>query len=131
MKSKMIYAIIVTIILAAGSIAYAENCDSNTIVRRWITERDDVSLKLLQSWCKGQNPRESASDVALMLSNELYICGKCRNDPDFLKNNLILLNTGAQPKVETIPVILLERMLGYPILSPHRDFPNALGGGAK
>lgn len=129
MKSKLICTTVVFLFLVVGSIANADNCTSNTIVKRWVTERDEVSLRLLQGWCKGQNPRESASDVALILSNELYICGKCRNDPDFLKSNLILLNTGARPKVETIPIIVLEKMLGYPILSPHRDFPNALGGG--
>lgn len=123
------YTTIMILLMFGNSIASADNCVSNTIVKRWIAERDDVSLRLLQNWCKGQSPRESSSDVALILSNELYIGGKCRNDPDFLKTNLILLNTGARPKVETIPIIILERMLGYPILSPHRDFPNALGGG--
>ena len=118
---------LITVLIFAGCIVssvYAGSCFSDTIVKRWLEERDRAAERVVQMWARGDLPGVFASQVAVILSNEIYLCSKCREDNDFLKNNLYILNKGSQPTVETVPGILIEQLIGIDLLSPWNQFPN-------
>ena len=123
MKKLCVYAVFLVIVFSGVSSAFAGSCQSDTVVKRWIEERDRITVHIVQAWAGGTAPKELASEIAVVLSNEFYICSKCRNEIDFLKTNLRILNGGSSPKMETIPAVILEQLIGYPVLSPWTQFP--------
>ena len=123
MKRLMVCVLFVLCMGLNLSTALAGDCYSDMVVRRWIEERDRAEERVVQAWAKGALPEEFASEVAVILSNEFYVCSKCRDEDDFLKENLHILNKGSDPKVETVPATILERLVGQEILSPWRQFP--------
>ena len=123
MKKVSVYTVFLVIIFSGVSSAFAGSCQYDTVVKRWIEERDKTAVQIVQVWARGIDPEELASEIAVVLSNEFYICSKCRNEIDFLKQNLRILNGGSKPKVETIPAVLLEQLIGYPVFSPWTQFP--------
>jgi len=62
--------------------------------------------------------------VAVILSNEFYIFSQCREQPDFLETRIYVINEGPEPKVETVPAIIIEHLVGKDILSPWNQFPS-------
>lgn len=106
------------------SSAKAGDCYSDMVVKRWIQERDRAEERVVQAWAKGASPADFAPDVAVIISNEFYVCSQCRSQNDFLKKNLNVLNKGSNPKVETVPAMMLEELIGQQILSPWRQFPS-------
>jgi len=124
MKSIMVFTAIIGIILAAPVMASAGDCHTDRVVKRWLEDRDRAEERVVQMWARGASPDDFASDVAVILSNEFYICSKCRENSGFLEQNLHLLNSGSAPKIEAVPAILLERLIGSVILSPWRQFPS-------
>ncbi|HID10580.1 MAG TPA: hypothetical protein EYP17_04685 [Candidatus Latescibacteria bacterium] len=112
-------------LLLVASQAVAADCRSDRIVQRWLEERDRAAQHVVRTWARGAPLEEIAPGLAVMLSNEIYVCSKCRGQEDFLRENLILLGAGSEPKVETVPAIILERMLGTDLLSPWKQFPFA------
>lgn len=123
MKKLCVYAVILVVAFSGVSFAFAGSCQSDTVVKRWIEERDRKAVHIVRAWAGGTTPRELASEIAVILSNEFYMCSKCRNEIDFLKTNLRILNGGSSPKMETIPAVILEQLMGYPVLSPWTQFP--------
>ena len=123
MKKLCVYAVFLVVVFSGLSSAFAGSCRSDTVVKRWIEERDKIAVHIVQAWAGGTDPKELASEIAVVLSNEFYICSKCRNEIDFLKTNLRILNGRSSPKVETIPAVILEQLIGYPVLSPWTQFP--------
>lgn len=105
-------------------IAIAGDCHTDTIVNRWMDERDRAEEQVVQLWSKGLLPEIFAEKVAVILANEFYICSKCRDEFEFLKDNVHVLKNGISPRVETVPTIILERMVGDRILSPWQQFPS-------
>lgn len=122
MKKTMVSLLVLLGVILTISQASAGSCYSDSIVMGWIAERDRAERTVIQAWAKGASPQDLAPDIALLLSNEFYICSKCRDNTQFLKNHLHILNNGSSPKVETVPAMILERLIGYPILSPHLQF---------
>ena len=124
MKKLCVYAVVLVVVFSGVSSAFAGSCQSDTVVKRWIEERDKVAVHIVQAWAGGIAPKELASEIAVVLSNEFYICSKCRDQKDFLKANLILLGRGSNPKVETVPGMILEYLVGHELLSPWSQFPS-------
>ena len=120
MKKLMVCVLFLSGMALNLSTALAGDCYSDMVVRRWIEERDRAEERVVQVWAKGASPEEFASEVAVILSNEFYVCSKCRDENDFLH----ILNKGSDPKVETVPATILERLVGQEILSPWRQFPS-------
>ena len=104
------------------SVAMAGNCRTDAVAKRWVDERNRAEVLVLQSWARGETVDRYASQVALIFSDELYLCSACRNDGAFLKENLHVLGKGVDPTVETIPGMILERFLGKGFLSPRREY---------
>jgi len=123
MKKLMVCILFVLCIGLDFSTAFAGDCYSDMVVRRWVEERDRAEEQVVQAWAKGASPEQFAPGVAIILSNEFYICSKCRDDSEFLKQKLHILNKGTDAKVETVPAMILEQLIGDQILSPYRQFP--------
>ena len=82
MKRLMVCVLFVLCIGLDFSTALAGDCYSDMVVRRWIEERDKAEERVVQAWAKGASPEQFASGVAIILSNEFYICSKCRDDSE-------------------------------------------------
>jgi len=132
MKEKMALAGVVFWFVAictflGVSPGMAADCRHDPIVRDWIIERDQAEQHLLSEWAKGAPTDKLASDVSVILSSELFIASKCRSE-GFLKQNLHFLGAGSDDlRVETLPCMILERILGKDILSPHKNFTSKEG----
>jgi len=124
MKKLMVCVAFLSVITFGGSVAIAGSCYSDKVVKGWIEERDRAEEYVVQAWARGAAPEQVASQVAVILSNEIYMCSKCRDERNFLKSNLHILGKGSDPKVETVPGMILERLVGYEILSPRIQFPS-------
>jgi len=130
MKKFLIHIIYLVIIVTSPTMAIAGECYSDTVVKRWIDERDRAEERVLQLWAKGSSTEDFASHVAVILSNEFYICSKCRNNGEFLGQSIHVLKKGTSSlKVESVPAIILERMVGQELLSPWQQFPAKKGKG--
>ncbi len=70
----------------------------------------------------GMPVEDLASDIAVIFADEIYILSKCREQTDFLNTHVYVIN-GTDPQVETVPAIILEKVLGHDILSPWNQFP--------
>ncbi len=125
MKRSIICFILVSAMVLNVSTAMAGDCNSDLVVKRWIKERDKVEEHVVQIWAQGASPEEFASKVAVILSNEFYVGSRCRNESDFLARNLHILNKGSNLKVETVPAMILEHLVGHQILSPWNQFPSS------
>ena len=123
MKKLMICVLFLSGMALSVSNATAGDCYSDMVVKRWVQERDRAEERVVQAWAKGASPADFAPDVAVIISNEFYVCSQCREQNDFLKENLDILNKGSNPKVETVPAMILEHLVGQQILSPWRQFP--------
>jgi len=121
---RLIVCMSVLVVMGISGSAVAGNCYSDRVVKGWLEERDRAEESVVQVWARGASPDQFASEVAVILSNELYICSKCRNEKDFLKVNMHILGRGSDPKVENVPGIILERLIGDDILSPWKQFPS-------
>ena len=108
------------------SVSMAADCRHDPIVRDWIIDRDRAEQHVLSQWAKGAPAGALASDVAVIVSTELFIGSTCRNEV-FLKQNLHFLGVGDDLTVETLPCMILERILGRDILSPHKNFEKKEG----
>ena len=124
MKKLMVCAVVLWVVTFGGSAAIAGSCYSDKVVKGWNEERDRAEEYVVQAWTRGASPEQLASRVAVILSNELYMLSKCRDERNFLKSNLHILGKGPDPKLETVPGIILERLVGYEILSPRIQFPS-------
>ena len=123
MKRLMICVLFLSGMALSVSNTIAGDCYSDMVVKRWIQERDRAAERVVQAWAKGGSPADFAPDVAVIISNEFYVCSQCRGQNDFLRENLNILNNGSNPKVETVPAMILEHLIGQQILSPWRQFP--------
>lgn len=128
MKRLLICLFLLQAAILGPAQAVAADCYSDGIVQRWLDERDRAAERVVQIWARGAPLEDLVSEVAVMLSNEIYVCSKCREQEGFLRENLILLGRGSEPKVETVPAIILERLLGTDLLSPRKEFPFAQKG---
>lgn len=99
MKKLIVCVLFVSCIGLNLSIAFAGDCYLDMVVRRWIEERDSAEERVVQAWAKGASPEQFASGVAIILSNEFYICSQCRDDSKFLKQKLHILNKGSDAKL--------------------------------
>ena len=127
MIKLMIFGLSLLIGICTSSTVLAGDCHSDTVVKRWLEERDGAAKQVVQVWIKGAQPDDYASDVAVTLSNELYICSKCRGQEDFLTQNLIILGKESNPNVKTVPGMILEYLVGQELLSPYNQFPSDRG----
>jgi hypothetical protein len=109
----------------------AADCYSDFVVKGWLEERDRAEKRVVQAWAKGASSEELASDIAIILANELYLCSTCRNQVDFLEEHLHVLNNGDSPAVDTVPARILETFVGGEFLSPWRQFPKGRRGMEK
>ena len=124
MKTLIVCFFALWVVILDVSVAVSGDCYSDTIVKRWLEERDRAEEHVVQVWAKGASPEEFAPEVAVILSNEFYVCSKCRDQEDFLKGNLHVLGRGSNPKVETVPGMILEHLVGREMLSPWSQFPS-------
>lgn len=131
MKRVMIYVFFLWVMVFSAAAAMAGDCYTDTIVKRWIEERDEAAEHVVQAWIRGASVEEFASDVAVILSNELYVCSQCRDQRRFLEGNIYILKGKFHPKLETVPGSILERLVGRDLLSPWTQFPLAQKGGAR
>ena len=118
--------ILVTVLLVLTGFwgtALAGSCYSDRVVKGWLTERDRSEERVVQLWARGASPDEFAPHVAVILANELYICSQCRDEKEFLEQNVHILGKASEPKVENVPGMILERFMGYDILSPKKLSP--------
>ena len=132
MKEKMTVAGVILWLAAVGTFGWgspglAADCRHDPIVRDWIIERDQAEQDLLSDWAKGAPTERLASHVGIIVSSELFIGSKCRTE-GFLKQNLHFLGKDSDDlRVETLPCMILERILGKDILSPHKNFTSKEG----
>ena len=131
MKRAMICVFFLWVMVFSAASAMAGDCYTDTIVKRWLEERDEAAEHVVQEWIRGALLEEFASEVAVILSNELYVCSQCRDQKGFLEGNIYILKGKFHPKLETVPGIILERLVGHDLLSPWTQFPLAQKGGAK
>ena len=124
MKRNIVFIVCVWIVCFFPRTVLSADCYSNLVVSGWLAERDRAEKGVVKAWAKGHPAEELASDIAVILANELYLCSTCRDQADFLKENLHLLNKDDASKVETVPAMILEVILGQDILSPWRQFPS-------
>lgn len=100
------------------------DCSNDSVVKNLISERNTKAKQLLKKWVRNTGNKDIASLAAEIWSNETFIQGICLNDPDFLKINLIFVNSkNNEVKVETIPVIILEWLMHDDFLSPYKQYP--------
>ncbi len=129
---NLIGCVVCFIMLFAGSLnALAGDCRTDSVSRRWVDERNRAEILVMQAWARGEKPDAYAEQVALILADELYLAGMCRDDGAFLKENLHILGKASDPTVATIPGMILEQFLGKGFLSPERDYGSTVEGGAK
>ena len=131
MKRIIICVFFLLVMVFSAASAVAGDCYTNTIVKRWLKERDEAAEHVVQVWASGASPEEFASWVAIILSNELYVCSLCRDQNRFLEGNIYILKGKSHPKLETVPGIILEHVVGRDLLSPRTQFPLDQKGGAK
>jgi len=124
MKSLMIFLVYLLISISTVSAVIAGSCYSDPIVKRWIEEIDHAAENVVQQWAQGSSPEKFVSDVAVIISNEFYVFSQCREEPKFLETHILFLNKGSDPRVETVPAMILEHLFGYDILSPWSQFPS-------
>ena len=124
MKKSMICVVFLWVMAFGGSAAIAGSCHSDRIVKGWIEERDRAEEHVVQAWARGASPEEYTSELAEIISSELYMGSKCREEGGWLKTNLHILGKASNPKVEMVPGMIVERLLGYEILSPWKQFPS-------
>ena len=120
---KLMISLLFFLILAFGSSAFGESCYVDSTVRQWLEERDRAAEHMVQAWAQGAPLEDLAADVAVIISNEIYVSSMCRDSKDFQKEHLLIANAGPNPKVATLPAVILERLVGYQILSPRKQFP--------
>lgn len=126
MKKLMVCVVVLWVVTFGGSVAIAGSCYSDKVVKGWIEERNRAEEYVVQVWARGASPEQFESQVAVIVSNELYMCSKCREEGEreWLKTNLHILGKSSDPKVETVPGMILERLVGYEMLSPRIQFPS-------
>lgn len=105
------------------SLAEAGNCYTDTMVNRWLAEKQRAEQATVSRWVQGAAPEEFVSAVAEIVANELYIFSQCRDQPDYVQRHVYVTSGGAAPRVETVPAVILEHLLGEALLSPWRQFP--------
>ena len=126
-KVNIVFRFMVGCLFLGPSASMALDCRSDSVVRDWIVERDNAEKRVLKQWATGAPAGEYADGVGIIVSSELFIGSSCRS-PAFLKQNLHFLGVGGKDlRVETVPCIILERLMGKDILSPHRNFPKKEG----
>lgn len=121
MKKLKIFGFIISMLLFVVNQAWS-NCSNDPIVQKWILERNTAEKHVIQAWAKGKPEESYLSDIALIISNELYLCSFCRNNETFLHNHLHVISTESDPQIEHVPGIILERIVGYPVLSVPRQY---------
>lgn len=104
------------------ALAYAGDCNDNSVVQIWLAEREEASKKILRHWAQGGSLDEVAREIAVVVSNEMYILGVCR-DPDFLKENPVVCGAVSIPSLDSLPALILQHIAKKDILSPKREFP--------
>ena len=124
MKRQSTALIIALITILWASAALAGNCYSDPVVKRWLQEREHAAERTVQLWAQGSSPEEFVSEVAVITSNELYVFSQCREQPDFLKTHVYVITGGNEPKVESVPAIILEHLVDEGMLSPWVQFPS-------
>ena len=123
MKRVMVCFFVLCAMIFEVSTVMAGDCYSDTVVKGWLEERDRAAEHVVQVWARGASPKEFASKVAVILSNEFFICAHCRNQKQFLEDHIQILNGVSQPKVKNVPGMILEYLIGHDILSPWSQFP--------
>ena len=124
MKKSMLCVVFLWVMAFGGSAAIAGSCHSDRIVKGWIEERDRAEEHVVQAWARGASPEEYTSELAIIISSELYMGSKCIKEGGWLKTNLHILGKASNPKVGIVPGMIVERLLGYEILSPWKQFPS-------
>lgn len=129
----MLLAVAVTFLTMVPAYAFS-SCESNTIVRNWINERDNNALKVVKAWVADEPKEVIASYVGLVWANETNIVAKCRKEPNFLRANLLVY--GDRPisfTLETAPPLIIQQFLNDDLLSPLKQYEETKGnkGGAR
>ena len=124
MKKIIFCSFVLWIMIFRFAGASAGDCYSDTVVKRWIEERDRAAEKVVQDWARGASPDEFAPGVAVIIADELFVCSQCRDQKNFLKEKIYILKGGSHPKVENVPGMILEHLVGSDLLSPWRQFPS-------
>ena len=119
---KLFFFSVLFLILVAPLAVHA-SCYSDRIVSRWLEERDELAVGVVQSWAAGVPVEELSNDIAAIMANEVITCSKCSNDAEFLMKNLYILTGKTEPDVARVPAIILEHFLGNDLLSPYVQFP--------
>lgn len=123
MKRLMVCIFLLGLMILNVPIVTAGDCYSDTVVKGWLKERDRAAEHVVQIWARGAPPEEFASEVAIILSNEFFMCTHCRSQERFLEGHIYILNGVSHPKVENVPGMILEYLIGEKILSPWSQFP--------
>ncbi len=102
------------------------NCDTDPLVQRWIKEKNNAAITIVKGWVRNVPLNELAAQGAVILSNQIYILSRCKDDEHFLKNNLFLdKGTNSQGGLELLPALIIEKMTGQDFFSPCALFENA------
>lgn len=134
MNKTIIMLLTVAVTFFTMAPAYAFNCESNTIVRSWINERDNNAMKVVKAWVSDEPKEVIASYVGLVWANETNIVAKCRKESNFLKTNLLVYGERPIPfTLETAPPLIIQHFLKDDILSPLKQYEETKGnkGGAR
>jgi len=119
---KLALSVVFALMIGAAGHAAAGNCFNDQIVERWVRERDAAAVQVLRKWAGGIPVEDLAPEIAVIFADEIYILSKCREQTEFLNTNVYVIS-GSDPQIETVPGIILKKVLGRDILSPTIQFP--------
>ncbi|MEW6078716.1 MAG: hypothetical protein AB1724_12945 [Thermodesulfobacteriota bacterium] len=95
------------------------DCDSDPLVQRWVQEKNGAAMKMVKAWAHNAPMSELAPAGAIILSHQIYILAKCKDNESFLENNLFLGNGASrQGGLELLPALIIEKMTGQEFFSP-------------
>lgn len=135
MKKTIIQVLIALGMFVSIRPALAFNsCESNSIVRNWLKQRDINALKVVKAWVSDEPKEVIASYVGLIWANETNIVAKCRKESNFLRANLLVY--GDRPisfTLDSATPLVIQHFLKEDLLSPLKQYEETKGnkGGVR
>jgi hypothetical protein len=118
MKKVILIATCLWVIAAVPGFCVC-NCHTDELVQRWVKEKNTAAVTIARKWVRNAPMDDLATHGAVILSNQIYILSKCKDDEAFLKKNLFQDNdTNGQGGLELLPAQIIEKMTGQDFFSP-------------
>jgi len=112
----------VVLAIVMGMTTQSIGCENDTVTIRLVDERNQGINSFMDSWLNGAPEEELVEKLATIMSDELFLSSFCRKDIDYLKNHIVLLSEDSEPSIDKVPGILLEHLIGEPVLQVDENF---------